>query len=86
MTDADCPPAARVSAAEALLDRGWGRPSQHVSTDGGALVIEVVRFADGGADVRVVGPGMGGVSSVGGGSGPPLIEAGDVSAPDRSVG
>lgn len=27
----DCPPAARVAAATALLDRGWGKPSQPVT-------------------------------------------------------
>jgi|SRR5215469_14454147 len=26
----DAPPAARVAAANALLDRGWGKPEQHV--------------------------------------------------------
>ena len=26
----DAPPAARVSAAQALLDRGWGKPEQQV--------------------------------------------------------
>jgi hypothetical protein len=30
MTNADAPPAARVSAAEALLNRGWGKPSQPI--------------------------------------------------------
>lgn len=30
MTDADAPPPARVSAASAILDRGWGRPTQDV--------------------------------------------------------
>ncbi|MBX9772372.1 MAG: hypothetical protein K2X29_13430 [Candidatus Obscuribacterales bacterium] len=29
-SDKTAPPAARVSAAEALLNRAWGRPSQHV--------------------------------------------------------
>ncbi len=28
MTQPDCPPAARVAAAQALLDRGWGKPAQ----------------------------------------------------------
>jgi len=28
--DADAPPIARVKAAEALLDRGHGRPTQHI--------------------------------------------------------
>ena len=31
----DAPPAARVSAAQALLDRGWGKPAQpHTGEDG----------------------------------------------------
>ena len=42
-------PAARVSAANAILDRGWGKPAQAVEVagaGGGALVVEVVRFSD----------------------------------------
>lgn len=30
MQQSDAPPAARVSAATALLDRGWGKPQQTV--------------------------------------------------------
>lgn len=30
MEQSEAPPAARVSAATALLDRGWGKPSQIV--------------------------------------------------------
>jgi hypothetical protein len=30
MSDDDAPPAAIVSAASAILDRGWGRPKQEV--------------------------------------------------------
>jgi hypothetical protein len=30
MEQGDAPPAARVSAAQALLDRGWGKPAQTV--------------------------------------------------------
>lgn len=30
MDQNDAPPAARVSAAQALLDRGWGKPAQTV--------------------------------------------------------
>lgn len=30
MEQVDAPPAARVSAAQALLDRGWGKPAQTV--------------------------------------------------------
>jgi hypothetical protein len=42
-----CPPAARVTAACALLDRGWGKPAQlHTGEDGedgeGPVVIEIV--------------------------------------------
>jgi hypothetical protein len=34
----DATPAARVSAANAILDRGWGKPPQAVQNgDGGAL-------------------------------------------------
>ena len=38
MRSAGAPPAARVSAANALLDRGWGRPAQPIeSGENGAL-------------------------------------------------
>jgi hypothetical protein len=33
MRDDKAPPAARVSAAVAILDRGWGRPAQSVQVD-----------------------------------------------------
>lgn len=35
MLDTSTPPSIRVNAAQALLDRGWGKPAQHldVSTD-----------------------------------------------------
>lgn len=33
MRSVDCPPAARVSAAQVLLDRGWGKPTQPVGGD-----------------------------------------------------
>ena len=32
MNDPQCAPAARVSAANALLDRGYGKPPQHVTS------------------------------------------------------
>jgi hypothetical protein len=32
-SDPKAPPAARVSAAEALLNRGWGRPTQRLAGD-----------------------------------------------------
>jgi hypothetical protein len=40
MNETSCPPAARVSAASALLDRGWGKPVQsmeHSGHDGGPI-------------------------------------------------
>lgn len=49
MTKADAPDAARVSAANALLDRGWGKPTQPISGDGETpLQIIVKRFGGGG--------------------------------------
>lgn len=33
MQQEDAPPAARVSAASAILDRGWGRPAQAIVGD-----------------------------------------------------
>jgi hypothetical protein len=45
------PPAARVSAAGILLDRGWGRaPQSHVSEDGGDLRITVRQIIESGED------------------------------------
>ena len=46
--DKKAPPAARVSAASALLDRGFGKPAQAITgEDGGAVKVE---FSD---DARV---------------------------------
>lgn len=46
MGDDTAPPASRVSAAQAILDRGWGKPSQPLEgADGNALFptqVEVV--------------------------------------------
>jgi len=37
-----------VSAAIALLDRGWGKPMQAVTgEDGQSLVVHIMRFGDG---------------------------------------
>ena len=38
MTNPKSAPAARVSAANALLDRGYGKPPQHITGEGGAFV------------------------------------------------
>ena len=35
MDSAKAPPAAQVAAASAILDRGWGRPTQMIETPGG---------------------------------------------------
>ena len=40
--DKDAPAAARVAAADKLLDRGWGRPTQPVSGDDDSAPIQVV--------------------------------------------
>ena len=52
----DAPPAARVAAAVALLDRGWGKPAQsHTGPDGAASIEVVVRhLAEGGQDEHLV--------------------------------
>ena len=38
--------AARVAAASALLDRGWGKPAQAVTGEGGEgpVIVKVVKF------------------------------------------
>jgi hypothetical protein len=33
MEDKNAPPAARVSAASAILDRGWGKPNQTIEAE-----------------------------------------------------
>ncbi len=38
MRDGDEPAAARARAAELLLDRGWGRPTQPISGEGGGPI------------------------------------------------
>jgi hypothetical protein len=43
------PAAARVSAASALLDRGWGRaPQSHVGEDGGDIRVTIRQIVEGG--------------------------------------
>lgn len=42
MSNEDVPPAARVQAAQALLDRGWGKPTQPISGDEEMGAVEVV--------------------------------------------
>lgn len=40
MNEARAPAAARVSAATALLDRGWGKPTQPIAGDDDAAPIQ----------------------------------------------
>ncbi len=37
------PPAARVAAAEALLNRGWGKPTQPLAGDDSLPPLEIIR-------------------------------------------
>ena len=49
MQDAKAPHSARVSAANAILDRGYGKPHQAVShggEDGGPIKLIIQRYAD----------------------------------------
>jgi Family of unknown function (DUF5681) len=39
MTNHKAAPAARVSAANALLDRGYGKPPQHITGEGGPVYV-----------------------------------------------
>ena len=44
MMEANCPPMARVAAAKAILDRGWGKPKEmhHSEVDDSKPVLKVV--------------------------------------------
>jgi len=47
----DAPPAARVAAANALLDRGWGKaPQAHSGEDGNDIEIVIRRLAKSGEE------------------------------------
>jgi Family of unknown function (DUF5681) len=50
MNDSKSPPAARVSAANALLDRGYGKPPQHLTGESGTSYVvrlpEVAKSAE----------------------------------------
>jgi len=41
MRQEDAPPAARVAAANSILDRGWGKPTQPISGDDEAPPVQV---------------------------------------------
>jgi len=38
MREPDAPPSARVAAANSILDRGWGKPSQPLTNEEGGPV------------------------------------------------
>ena len=42
MRDEDASPAAQGAAANALLDRGWGRPDQSVSLEAGESLLSIL--------------------------------------------
>ena len=43
-TQENAPVASRVAAAEAILDRGWGRPKQTLAADpDGPLIVEIIQ-------------------------------------------
>jgi hypothetical protein len=42
MNQAEAPPAARVAAANAILDRGWGKPAQPIDGDGEGGPVEMI--------------------------------------------
>lgn len=44
MSQEEAPPAARVSAASALLDRGWGKPTQPISGDDDAPPVRFTKI------------------------------------------
>lgn len=41
MNQDEAPPAARVSAASAILDRGWGKPTQPIAGDDESPPIQI---------------------------------------------
>lgn len=47
MNDAEAPWPSRVAAANALLDRAWGEPKEHVQIDGeGGTPLLRIQFVD----------------------------------------
>ena len=44
MANKEAPPAARVTAANALLDRGYGKPAQTLGGDGGNPIETIQRI------------------------------------------
>lgn len=49
MEQSDAPPAARVAAANSLLDRGWGKPVQAITGEEGGPLKLVVEWKSSGS-------------------------------------
>jgi hypothetical protein len=47
-----CPPAARVTAAIALLDRGYGRPKSEADENGGEIIVTIRKIVQGVGEPR----------------------------------
>jgi Family of unknown function (DUF5681) len=45
MLNGKAPPAARVGAATAILDRGWGKPAQSIETNGNLTFVQIIQKA-----------------------------------------
>jgi len=54
MRDDDAPHSAQGAAANALLDRGWGKPDQAVSVDSGASLLSILGEVARRAELRLV--------------------------------
>lgn len=55
MSDEDTAAPARVSAASAILDRGWGKPSQEIEAGDGAMAFLAELIAERRAKVAAIG-------------------------------
>lgn len=53
--DKDAPPSARVSAANGLLDRGYGRPHQAVDINSNVNIVDLSRMSDKALDEYIAG-------------------------------
>ena len=56
MNQSDAPPAARVSAASAILDRGWGKPTQPIAGDEDGTPITIERIERVIVDPKAINP------------------------------
>ena len=54
MRDENAPPSAQGAAANALLDRGWGRPDQSVTVDNGESLLSILDEIERRADLKEI--------------------------------